>query len=136
MDELSRTGAIAAAGLKVQATRLRIVSENLANAESMPDVPGGDPYRRKMITFRNEFDKAVGADLVRVNRIVPDKTEFRKVHDPSHPAAGPDGYVKKPNVNQLIEMMDMREAQRTYEANLNVIQASKDMMKKTIDMLR
>ena len=136
MDDLLKANAIAASGMKAQATRLRVVSENLANADSIAETPGGQPYRRKLVTFKNILDRQVGADTVRVTKIVPDKSEFSKQYDPAHPAADASGYVMKPNVNTLVEMMDMREAQRSYDANVAVISTSKDMLKKTIDMLR
>lgn len=136
MDDLLKTLRISAAGMKAQGTRLRVVSENLANADSLPTDPGGQPYRRKIVTFRNELDRTIGADTVHVNRIKTDQSEFEKRYDPSHPAAGADGYVLAPNVNSLVEMMDMREAERSYEANLNVIKSSKTMLQQTIGLLR
>jgi len=136
MDDLLKTLRISAAGMKAQGTRLRVVSENIANADSLPTEPGGQPYRRKIVTFRNELDRTIGADTVHVNRIKTDQSEFQKRYDPSHPAAGADGYVLAPNVSSLVEMMDMREAQRSYEANLNVIKSSKTMLQQTIGLLR
>jgi len=136
MDDLLRTLRISAAGMKAQGTRLRVVSENVANADSLPTQPGGQPYRRKVVTFRNELDRNIGVDTVRVNRVKTDQSEFKQRYDPAHPAAGPDGYVLAPNVNTLVEMMDMREAQRSYEANLNVIKSSKTMLQSTIGLLR
>ncbi len=136
MDDLLKTLRISAAGMKAQGTRLRVVSENVANADSLPTTPGEDPYRRKVVTFRNELDRAIGVDTVRVDRIKGDMGNFKKRFDPSHPAAGPDGYVLAPNVNTLVEMSDMREAQRSYEANLNVIKSSKSMLQRTIGLLR
>ena len=136
MDDLYKTLRISSAGMKVQGTRLRVVSENIANAESLPQVPGEDPYRRKVITFKNELDRKIGLDTVRVDKIQPDKSDFQKRFDPNHPAADENGYVLAPNVNSLIEMMDMREAQRSYEANLNVIKSTKSMLSQTIDILR
>jgi len=136
MDDLLKTLRISAAGMKAQGTRLRIVSENVANADSLPTQPGDTPYRRKVVTFRNELDRATGIDTVKVGRIQTDRSEFQKRYDPSHPAAGPDGYVLAPNVNTLVEMMDMREAQRSYEANLNVLKSSKTMLQQTISLLR
>jgi flagellar basal-body rod protein FlgC len=135
-DELLRTMRISAAGMQAQGSRLRVISENLANADSLAQAPGGTPYRRKIISFSNELDKSLGLDTVRVDKIHEDQSEFRKSFDPSHPAADDDGYVLTPNVNTLVEMMDMREAQRSYEANLNVIKSTKDMLKSTIDLLR
>ena len=121
MDDLLKTLQISAAGMKAQGTRLRVVSENLANADSLPTQPGELPYRRKVVTFKNELNRAINATTVSVDRIQPDLSDFTRRYDPSHPAADKDGYVLAPNVNSLVEMMDMREAERSYEANLNVI---------------
>ena len=136
MDDLLKTFKISAAGMRAQGTRLRVISENMANADSLPRMPGQEPYRRKLVTFRNELDRRVGLNTVRVDKIQPDKSDFGKQFDPNHPAADVDGYVLVPNVNSLIEMTDMREAQRSYEANLSVIKASKAMLNATIDILR
>jgi len=136
MDDLLRTLRISAAGMKTQGTRLRVISENIANVDSLPTQPGAEPYRRKTVTFRNELDRAIGVDTVRVDRIRSDQSEFKRRYDPSHPAAGPDGYVQAPNISTLVEMTDMREAQRSYEANLNVIKASKTMLQQTIGIMR
>lgn len=136
MDDLLKTFKISAAGMRAQGTRLRVISENIANAESLPQKPGEAPYRRKVVTFKNELDRRLGLNTVRIDKIRPDKSEFDKEFNPNHPAADEDGYVLVPNVNTLIEMTDMREAQRSYEANLNVIKASKSMLGATIDMLR
>lgn len=136
MDDLFKTLRISAAAMKAQGTRLRVVSENIANAGSLPQSPGEMPYRRKVVTFKNELDRSTGLDLVGIDKIRPDRSDFSKRYDPNHPAADADGYVLTPNVNTLIEMMDMREAQRSYEANLNVIKSSKAMLQSTIDVLR
>lgn len=136
MDDILKTFRISAAGMKSQGTRLRVISENVANANSLPRKPGDLPYRRKVITFKNELDRATGLPLVRVDKVRPDKSDFEKRFDPNHPAADQDGYVLVPNVNSLIEMSDMQEAQRSYEANLNVIKSSKAMMTSTIDVLK
>ena len=136
MDDLLKTFQISSAGMRVQGARLRVISENIANADSLPQDPNGKPYRRKTITFRNELDRAVGLDTVRVNKVRPDMSEFGKRYEPSHPAADADGYVLTPNVNRLVEMTDMREAQRSYEANLRVIDVSKRMISRTVDLLR
>ncbi len=136
MDDIIKTMRISGAGMRVQGERLRVIAQNIANANSLPQDPGGKPYRRQVITFNNQLDRALGLKTVRVNKIGPDRSEFGKRYEPSHPAADPDGYVLTPNVNTLIEMTDMREAQRSYEANLNVIKASKAMLIQTIDMLR
>jgi len=136
MDELLKTLRISAAGMKAQGTRLRVVSENVANADSLPTQPGELPYRRKVVTFKNELDRAIGTKTVQIDRVQPDLSDFRRRYDPAHPAADQDGYVLAPNVNSLVEMMDMREAQRSYEANLNVIKSSKSMLQQTIGLLR
>jgi flagellar basal-body rod protein FlgC len=127
---------IAAAGMKAQGDRLRIIAENLANRDSAPKTPDGDPYRRKIITFKNVLDREMNTDLVKVDRVQTDDSEFPLKHDPSHPAANAEGYVKLPNVNTLVELMDMREAQRSYEANLNMIEVGKSMLTRTLDLLR
>ncbi len=136
MDDLMKSLEISAAGMKVQGTRLRIIAENVANAESLPTREGGEPYRRKIVTFKNELDRKTGVETVRVDKIGRDKSDFKKTYSPGHPAADENGYVLTPNVNTLIEMMDMREAQRSYEANLSVIKSSKNMLQSTIDVLR
>jgi flagellar basal-body rod protein FlgC len=136
MDDLTTSSEIAAKGMKAQATRLRVISENLANADSTSEVPGGEPYRRKLVTFRNQLDKALGADTVKVNRIFNDPSKLQSKYDPAHPGANAQGYVLVPNVNPLIEMMDMREAQRSYEANMNVISTSRSMVAKTLELLK
>jgi flagellar basal-body rod protein FlgC len=136
MDDLLKTFKISAAGMKAQGTRLRVISENIANDDSLPRKPGELPYQRKLVTFKNELDRRIGLNTVRVDKIRPDKSEFEKRFDPRHPAADADGYVLVPNVNSLIEMSDMREAQRTYEANLNVIKTSRTMLNQTIDILK
>lgn len=136
MDDLTLSKTIAASGMKAQAQRLRVISENLANADSLSKTPGGQPYRRKPVTFRNELDRATGAELVKVGRVSRDRGQLERKYDPGHEAAGADGYVLLPNVNPLVETMDMKEAQRTYEANLNVISTSKEMMSKTLDLIR
>jgi flagellar basal-body rod protein FlgC len=136
MDELTKSSSIATSGMRAQAERLRVVSENLANADSLPVSPSDQPYRRKVVTFRNVLDKEMGANKVKVAKVDIDRSEFGKKYDPKHPAADSEGYVQTPNVNPLIELMDMREAQRSYEANLNVVSASKAMLSQTVDMLR
>lgn len=136
MDDLLRTLRISASGMKAQGTRLRVISENMANADSLATQPGGLPYRRKVVTFRNQLDQAIGVNTVRVDRIKTDLSEFQQRYDPSHPAADANGYVLAPNISTLVEMTDMREAQRSYEANLNVIKASKTMLQETIGLMR
>ncbi|HXF88531.1 MAG TPA: flagellar basal body rod protein FlgC [Xanthobacteraceae bacterium] len=128
--------AIAASGLRAQAGRMRIISENLANADSTAAQPGADPYRRKVVTFRTEVDRALGAQVVTLGRVRTDPSDFRQKYEPGHPSADANGNVKYPNVNPLIEMTDMREAQRSYEANVNVITASRRMIQRTLDILK
>lgn len=127
---------LSTAGMRAQGTRLRVISENVANADSLPEGPGDEPYRRKQVSFKNVLDRSLNARRVSVDKIQHDKGEFDMKFDPQHPAANKDGYVQVPNVNSLVEMMDMREAQRSYEANLSIIQVSKGMLNRTIDMLR
>lgn len=126
---------VAATGLRAQSSRMRVISENIANAHSTGMSPGGDPFRRKISTFKKEFDDEINANTVVAGRILKDQSAFELKYDPSHPAADVQGYVKLSNVNELIEMADMREAQRSYEANLNVITSSRTMISKTIDIL-
>jgi flagellar basal-body rod protein FlgC len=128
---------VATSGLTAQARRVRVTAENLANANTTARTPDGLPYRRKTITFKSELDRASGAQRVKVDKIAPDtKTELGKRYDPSHPAADAQGYVRTPNVNPLAEAMDLREAQNTYEANLQVVRAARGMMSSTVDLLR
>ena len=135
MDFL-RSIAIAASGLRAQAGRMRIIAENVANADSTAARAGAEPYRRKIPTFRATMDRALEAHVVDLGKVRPDPSEFRSKYEPGHPAADANGYVKYPNVNGLIEMADMREAQRSYEANLNVISATRRMLQRTIEILR
>lgn len=136
MAELSNARHISAAGLRAQSIRLRVLSENLANAQSTGKTPGADPYQRKMVVFDSELDRARGAHMVEVKRILRDRSEFTERYDPAHPAADERGIVKFPNVNPLIELMDMREAQRSYEANLSAIEATRSMSRRTLDLLQ
>ncbi len=136
MEDLMKTLQISAAGMKIQGTRIRVISENIANANSLPRAPGEDPYRRKIITFRSVLDRRTGIETVRVDKITRDRSKFTNRYDPSHPAADDNGYVLVPNVTTMIEMMDMREAQRSYEANLSVIRTSKKMLQSAVDLLR
>ncbi len=130
-----KTIRISSAGMRAQGSRLRVISENIANASSLPQSPGELPYRRKVITFKNSLDRAIGLETVKVAKVIEDKSEFTKNFNPNHPAADADGYVQTPNVNTMLEMMDMREAQRSYEANLTVIKSSKAMLSSTINIL-
>ena len=126
---------LAAKGMKAQGTRMRVISENLANAETTGKKAGDVPYQRQVITFKNEMDRATQTKQVEVDKIQPDKSDFVMKYDPGHPAANAQGYVAMPNVNPLVEMMDMREAQRSYEANLGVIEVSRTMLMHTIDAI-
>lgn len=135
MDFL-KTLMISSAGLKVQTGRMRIIAENVANADSVASTPGGDPYRRQIPTVTSKFDKELGAEMVRLGKVVPDRTDFETKYEPNSPAADASGNVKYPNVSPLIEMVDMQSAQRTYEANLNVVSSTRSMLQKTIDILR
>jgi len=128
--------AIAASGLKAQSGRMRVIAENIANADSTAPSTGGDPYRRKIPTFRAEVDRALDAQTVAIGRTQLDQSDFRTKYEPGHPAADRNGYVKYPNVNPMVEMTDMREAQRSYEANLNVIGATRRMIQRTLDLLK
>ena len=136
MDDLQKSTNVALSGMKAQTERLRVISENLANADSLAQTPDGSPYQRKVVTFKNELDRATGVNKVVVGSVKPDRSEFQRRYDPKHPAADSDGYVLAPNVNPMIEMMDMREAQRSYEANLNVITVSRSLLSQTVQLLR
>jgi flagellar basal-body rod protein FlgC len=127
---------ISASGMKAQSDRLRIVSQNIANAESAGVRPGDTPYRRRTISFKNQLDRELGEQKVTVNQYSTDPSPFQMKYDPAHPAANEEGYVQMPNVNPIIEMMDMREARRGYEANLNVIESSKSMIQQAISVIR
>ena len=135
MDFL-KSMAIAASGLRAQAGRMRIISENIANADSTPTGPGADPYRRKVPSFRTEVDRALNVQLVELGKTGTDSSAFQVKYEPGHPAADKNGNVKYPNVNSLLVMTDMREAQRSYEANINVITATRRMIQRTIDILK
>jgi flagellar basal-body rod protein FlgC len=128
------TQAIAASALKAQQGRMRIIAENLANANSTSKTPGGDPYRRQEPVF--EPARVAGAKGVKMGRVEPDKTDFRTEYDPGHPSADKQGYLKLPNVDPLVEALDMRDAQRAYEANLNVIETARAMDLRTLDLLK
>jgi flagellar basal-body rod protein FlgC len=128
--------AVASSGLQAQSTRMKVIAENIAGAATTPSKPGELPYQRQVVTFKNEFDRALGVSTVKVDGVVKDRSEFIKQFDPSHPAADADGYILKPNVKPIIESMDMKEAQRAYEANLTVIEASRSMLLNTISLLR
>lgn len=127
---------IAASGLRAQAGRMRVISENIANADSTAQAPGSDPYRRKIPTFRSEIDRALDARVIALGRVRTDQSDFRLKYEPGHPAADANGHVRYPNVNAMIEVTDMREAQRSYEANINVIGATRRMIQRTLEILK
>ena len=136
MTDFSTSLRIAATGLHAQTARMRVIAENLANADSAGHTPDEDPYRRRVPTFRAEYDREMDATKVTVGRLAYDMSEFTTRYEPGHPAADETGYVRYPNVDPLIEAMDMREAQRTYEANLNVVSVTRQMLGQTLDILR
>jgi len=134
--DLFKSMMISASGMRAQSVRMRVISENLANADSTAATPGGDPYRRKTVTFKDHLDQANDVSTVEVGRVGVDRTPFGREYNPGHPAADADGYVKTSNVNSLVELMDMRQAQRSYEANVTAIDTAKAMMMRTIDLLK
>ncbi len=127
---------VAASGLHAQLGRMRIITENIANANSTATTPGGDPYRRKIVTFTSVLDNSLGADVVKLGRVRPDNSDFRIKHEPGNPAADANGDVKYPNVNTLVELTDLRDAQQSYQSDLNVITATRRMLQRTIDILK
>jgi flagellar basal-body rod protein FlgC len=133
--DLVKAQQISAAGMQAQGVRIRVISENIANANSLATSPGGQPYQRKTISFADQLDRTLGIETVRVSQIGTDPTPFQKRFDPHNPAADANGYVQVPNVNPLVEMVDMQQAERSYEANLTVLQASRTMLKQTADLL-
>jgi flagellar basal-body rod protein FlgC len=135
-NDFVRSMGIATSGLRAQAGRMRVISENIANADSTASTAGGDPYRRKVPTFSATLDRTLDAQVVGLGKVLPDTSAFRVKHEPSNPAADAAGNVKYPNVNPLIEMTDMRDAQRSYEANLNIISATRRMVQRTLDILK
>ena len=134
--DLDRALRISAAGMAAQSTRLRVVAENLANRDSTGESPGADPYRRRTVTFANRLDRAMGVETVGVSRVGTAQGDFPTRYEPSHPAADARGYVKTPNVDSLVEVMDMREAQRSYSANLSVLETTRAMLTRAIEALR
>jgi flagellar basal-body rod protein FlgC len=134
--DLLKSIAIAASGLRAQSGRMQIISQNIANADSTPSRLGGDPYRRQIVTFQSEMDSTLGARVVKLGSTATDSSDFQVKNEPGHPAADASGNVKYPNVNPLIEMSDLRDAQRSYSANLNVINATRAMIQRTLDILK
>lgn len=135
MSDLKGAMAIAAAGMRAQSMRMRVIAENMANADSIATEPNGDPYRRKIVTFKNTLDKAMGVNQVKVDKLVTDSSDFGLKYDPGHPSADETGYIRTPNVNGLLESIDMMQAQRSYEANLTSIEIAKRMMAQTLKVL-
>lgn len=136
-SEILNAMKISSMGMRAQGARIRVITENVANSATTGDTPGADPYQRQTISFKNELDRELGIRLVEVDKIgVDGETDFKLKYMPDHPAANEEGYVKMPNLNTMIEIMDMREAQRSYEANLGMIEQSRSMLMRTIDLLR
>ena len=133
---LSISADIANSGMKVQAQRLKVIAQNMANADSISAEPGGDPYRRQVVTFQNYVDQETGAEMVKVGKVTHDMSPFEKKYDPNHLGADAQGYVKLPNVNTLVEMMDMKEAQRAYDANMNMMKTARQMNSGVLDILK
>ena len=133
--DFSKSMAVAASGLRAQTERMKIIAENIANANSTASQKGGDPYRRKIPTISASFDRELDASLVEAGKPMADQSSFKSQYDPGNPNADTQGYVKLPNVDSLVEIMDMREAQRSYEADLSVMDSTKQMMAKTVDLL-
>jgi flagellar basal-body rod protein FlgC len=136
MMDFIKSIAIATTGMRAQAGRMRILSENIANADSTASTPGGDPYRRRIVTFRSELDRQLDAHVVSLGKVATDSSDFVVRHEPDNPMADGKGDVKYPNVNSLVEMTDFRDAQRSYEANINVISSTKRMLQRTLDILK
>ena len=133
--DFSKSMAVAASGMRAQTERMKTIAENLANANSTSSTKGGEPYRRKIATITTSFDRELEANLVNAGKPTPDKSDFRNQYDPGNPNADAQGYIKLPNVDSLVEIMDMREAQRSYEADLHVMDSTKQMLAKTVDLL-
>lgn len=127
---------IAASGMAAQAQRIKVIAQNIANADSTATQPGQDPYRRQVISFKSVFDRQMEANVVKVTGVNTDRSEFRTRFDPTHPAADANGYIKLPNVNTVLETADLREAQRSYEASLAAMDLIKSMMAQTINTIR
>lgn len=134
--DFSKSMAVAASGMRAQTDRMKTIAENIANANSTSKVKGGEPYRRKIATVTQNFDSELGATLVNSGKPLPDKSDFKSQYDPGNPNADAQGYVKLPNVDSLVEIMDMRDAQRSYEADLQMMQTTKQMMASTVDLLK
>ena len=134
--DLMTSMTVAASGMRAQTDRMKTIAENIANANSQASTPGADPYRRKIATMKSSFDRELNATVVESGQPIVDNSQFRTQYDPGNPMADKQGYVKLPNVDSLVEIMDMREAQRSYEANMNVISTSRQMVAKTLELLK
>ncbi|HUE64027.1 MAG TPA: flagellar basal body rod protein FlgC [Rhizomicrobium sp.] len=134
--DFSKSMSVAASGMRAQTDRMKVIAENIANANSTSPVKGGDPYRRKIATVTQNFNDELGATLVSASKPLTDKSEFKSQYDPGNPNADSQGYVKLPNVDSLVEIMDMRDAQRSYEADLQMLDTTKQMMARTVDLLK
>ena len=135
-NDLNQALNVSATGMDAQTTRLRVIAENIANQDTTGSYPGADPYRRKTVTFESAVDRAAGVEAVRIKNIGLDNSDLPLRYDPANPASNASGYVKLPNINSFVEIMDMREAERSYSANLSVMQATRSMLNKTIDLLK
>src|SRR6195256_3509501 len=135
MMDFSKSMAVAASGMRAQTDRMKTIAENIANASSTSPIKGADPYRRKIATIKPDFDRELDATLVAAGKPMPDRSDFRSQYDPGNPNADKQGYVKLPNVDPLVEIMDMREAQRSYEADLTIMDSTKQMLSRTVDLL-
>jgi len=136
LSEFQKAMQVATSGMIAQNIRVRVIAQNIANAESLATSPGGKPYQRQTVSFKSVMDRASGVEVVEVGKIGVDRTEFGRRFDPGHPAADANGYVQLPNVKPLIEMVDLRQAQRSYEANLRVVDVARTMVARTLDLLR
>ncbi len=136
MSEFQKAMQIATSGMIAQNVRVRVISQNIANADSLATTPGGEPYQRQTVSFKNVMDRASGVEVVEISQVGVDRSEFGRTFDPGHPAADANGYVLLPNVKPLIEMVDLRQAQRSYEANLRVVDVTRTMVARTIELLR
>ena len=127
---------ISASGLRAQSVRMRVIAENIANSDSVAPAPGQDPYRRKIVTFKTVLEREIGVETVKADKITFDQSDFGKKYDPGHPAADANGYIATSNVSGLVESMDMRQAQRSYQSNLNAMETAKTMAMRTLELLR
>jgi flagellar basal-body rod protein FlgC len=134
--DLSTSLQVSAAGMGVQTARIKIIAENLANQNTTGPGPGADAYRRRTVSFENRLDRALGVEKVQVKKVGVDKSDQPLKYEPGNPAADKNGNVKMPNVNSFIELMDMRDAEQSYTANLNVASTTRTMLSRTLDLLK